>query len=211
MEKDKRFYNSIFTSYGVSGIKKYLLLLTMKNKDSRVYSNLGNYFQDFNSHFEDVNEYLNKILKPSTICNVPETGLEECVSMHVRLGDYLPQLRVPIKWYVGIAREIKKKFPTTKILLFSDGTDEELKDLLELDNVEKVFYGNAFADMYAMSRTKMIIASDSTFSAWGSFMGQKPILFNKRHFPPLYRGDIPEEVIGDDVVIPSAFDSVLNF
>ena len=79
-----------------------------------------------------------------------------------------------------------------------------------MSNVKRVFYGNAFADMYAISKTKMVIASDSTFSAWGAFIGQRPILFNRRHFPPLYNGDIPEEVIGDEVYIPTSFEKILK-
>lgn len=209
-EKDKRFYNSLFNVNGVSGLKKLLYRLLMSRKNTHIYNNLGNYFQDFNTHIKDVNEYISGIIKPSTICNVPRNGLEKCVSMHVRLGDYLPHLRIPITWYVGMAKEFKKKYSDIEILLFSDGNDEELKDLLALSNVKRVFYGNAFADMYAISKTKMVIASDSTFSAWGAFIGQRPILFNRRHFPPLYNGNIPEEVIGDEVYIPTSFEKILK-
>lgn len=76
--------------------------------------------------------------------------------------------------------------------------------------MERCFFGNAFADLWAISRCKFVIASDSTFSAWGAFLGQRTILFCKRHFPPLYNGDIPEEVIGYNVYIPNSFEHILK-
>lgn len=80
-----------------------------------------------------------------------------------------------------------------------------VQSLLSLPNVERCFFGNAFADMWAISKCKFVIASDSTFSAWGAFLGQLPILFSKRHFPPVYDGRIPEAVLGTSHQIPIEF------
>ena len=80
-----------------------------------------------------------------------------------------------------------------------------VQSLLSLPNVERCFFGNAFADMWAISKCKFVIASDSTFSAWGAFLGQLPILFSKRHFPPVYDGRIPEAVLGTQTHLPSCF------
>ena len=55
----------------------------------------------------------------------------------------------------------------------------------------------------------MLIASDSTFSAWGAFLGQKPILFSRRHFPPVYKGDIAEVVLGMSYHIPEEFKHII--
>ena len=81
--------------------------------------------------------------------------------------------------------------------------------LLDIPNVERCFFGNAFADMWAISKSKFVIASDSTFSAWGAFLGQRPIIFSKRHFPPVYNGSVPEAVLGISAQLPSDFKSFL--
>lgn len=128
----------------------------------------------------------------------------------MRLGDYIPSLRVSIDWYVGVVKNILKINPLAKFKLFSDGSDEELQPLLELSGVERAFYGNAFADMYAISKCKLVIASDSTFSAWGAFLGQKPIIFNRRHFPPVYYGNVPEFVLGDSTEIGEEIQGIVR-
>ena len=63
--------------------------------------------------------------------------------------------------------------------------------------------------MYAISKCKWVIASDSTFSAWGAFMGERPILFNKRHFKRVFRDRVPEAVLGDSARIPDEFKTLL--
>ncbi len=56
---------------------------------------------------------------------------------------------------------------------FSDGTDEELNDILALAGARRVFYGNALADIVAISRCGLLIGgSYSTFATWGAFFGQ---------------------------------------
>lgn len=69
-----------------------------------------------------------------------------------------------------------------RFLLFSDGTDEELRDLTSLPDVERVFFGNAIADIYAISKCCYMIGSDSTFSGWGAFLGQVPCVFFRKHY-----------------------------
>ena len=61
---------------------------------------------------------------------------------------------------------------TIPIYIFSDGSYNDIEEILKLDNCEKIFYGSAISDMLAMSRCKLLIASGSTFSMWSSFIGQ---------------------------------------
>ena len=55
--------------------------------------------------------------------------------------------------------------------VFSDGTDEELKDLLQMPDVKRVFFGNSIADIVALSKAPLMIASGSSFSLWARFLG----------------------------------------
>lgn len=212
-ERDKRVYNSLFNDLGVNGIKKAWIILTKKlfdRKDVKMYHTLGKYFQDLNKNVPLVQEYFNLILKEETVKSVDVSEMREQVAVHIRLGDYIPEMRVDIEWYKKLIENILREYPKQKFALFSDGSDEELSLLLSLPNVKRCFFGNAFADMWAISKTKFVIASDSTFSAWGAFLGQRPIVFSKRHFPPVYAGQVPEAVIGKSTILPSVFKKYLE-
>lgn len=115
-----------------------------------------------------------------------------------------------MEWFDGIIRNITIENPDQKFLLFSDGNDEELRMLTSHPNVTRVFFGNAIADIVAISRCKMLIASDSTFSAWGAFMGNVPIIFNRRHFPPVYNDSKREFVLGSDCSLPETVKSMVK-
>lgn len=209
-EKDKRAYISLFNDKGISGFKKLCAIIDSKLHPDKysVYSDLGNYFGDLQEHQALVREYFESIVNPETIANVDDS-LSDKIAIHVRLGDYLPHLRIPIGWYVNVVKEILKKRPSQQFVLFSDGNDDELKDLLDIPNVNKKFFGNAFADMWAISKCKLLIASDSTFSAWGAFLGNVPIVFNRRHFPAVYGKNGIECVLGDFFNLPSEVFSIL--
>lgn len=211
-EKDKRIYNKLFYSKGVSGLSKFLIIkgLLTRKKNIVTFSELGNYFQDINQHYNLVKELFDQITRPQTIVQINEEKLSDLIAIHVRLGDYIPELRIDISWYKEIVTNILKINPNQQFALFSDGKQEELAALLQISNVKRMFFGNAFADIYAISKCKMLIASDSTFSAWGAFLGQKPILFSRRHFPSVYSNNIPEMVLGTSATIPAAFETIIN-
>lgn len=207
-ERDKRVYNSLFNDIGICGIKKAWLIFSKRlfnREDVRLHNTLGNYFVDLNKDVALVQEYFSLILKQETVEGVDIAQMKEMVAVHVRLGDYSNKLRVEIEWYRNVIAKIQKRMPNQRFALFSDGYDEELALLLSMPNVKRYFGGNAFADMWAISKCKFVVASDSTFSAWGAFLGQRPILFCRRHFPPVYAGNVPEAVIGTQADIPSEF------
>ena len=167
-ERDKRVYNSLFKDVGIDGVKKIWIILTKKlfgRKDVKIFNSLDNYFLDLNEEVSLVQEYFNLILKSETVKEVDVSRMKEMVAVHIRLGDYLPEMRVNIDWYCGVIQNILLKCPNQMFALFSDGSDEELEQLFSIPNVKRCFFGNAFADMWAISKSKFVIASDSTFSA----------------------------------------------
>ena len=204
-ERDKRAYSDLFTHRGVSGLKKMWLLARMKvgmAKDVHVVPDISGYFIPLYGRHKEVKEYIDSITIPETISLLQGVDLSHHIAVHVRLGDYNQSLRIPLEWYDGIINKLLELVPTLKFALFSDGTDEELALLLRHPEVARHFYGNAFADMTAISKCRMLIASDSTFSAWGAYLGQIPIIFNRRHFPPVY----PENSI-TEVIVPNEIDA----
>ena len=213
-ERDKRIYSEIFKTFGISGILKLLLILKYKClHDSSIYpvSGLGNFFADFYDHAKETRAYFNDIVQKKAIKNVDEDidNLKKAVAVHIRLGDYINRLRIDTNWYKELIKNIQNQCPSQEFYIFSDGTDDELKTILEIPNTKRKFYGNAFADIYAISKCKLLIASNSTFSAWGAFLGCVPTIFNKRHFPPIFNGEALEAVIGDSIQIPTEFNSIL--
>lgn len=208
-ERDKRVYDKLFYNEGISGIRKLLILLFQK-KRLVTYMGNGAHFSDLEPHYELVQEYFRQITRPETIALISCYELKNSVAVHVRMGDYSASWRISIDWFRGIIENIQKLHPNQEFLIFSDGTDEELKPLTSLANTRRVFYGNAFADMYAISQCKMLVASDSTFSCWGAFLGRVPTLFNRRNFSSIFSGNVPEEIIGDSTDIPSEFVGIIK-
>ena len=44
--------------------------------------------------------------------------------------------------------------------------------------VRRVDYGSSLGDMLGLSRSRLLIASGSTFSMWGSYLGQVPAIWH---------------------------------
>lgn len=197
-ERDKRVYSDLFTHRGVSGLKKMWLLARMKvgmAKDVHIVPDISGYFIPLYGRHKEVKEYIDSITSPEAISLLQGVDLSNHIAVHVRLGDYNQSLRIPLEWYDGIINKLLEFDSTLRFALFSDGTDEELELLLRHPEVVRHFYGNAFADMTAISKCRMLVASDSTFSAWGAYLGQIPIIFNRRHFPPVYTENTVDEIV----------------
>lgn len=212
-ESDKRHYIGLFRRLGVCGWKKIILLMKAKlgYKQFIKVAGLKNYFYDFRNQEKEVRKYIENIIVPRAVRRVDRELIKDSIAVHIRLGDYVQSNRIPIQWYIDIIKNINNVAPNRDILIFSDGTDEELKPVTSLPNAKRVFYGNALADIYAISSCSMVIASDSTFSAWGAFLGAKPIIFSKRHFMPVYsQGAIPEFVLNESTSLPDDIISYLQ-
>lgn len=207
-ERDKRAYSDLFAHNGVGGLKKIMILARMKAgfaKDVHIVPDISGYFIPLYGRHKEVKEYLDSITKIETLELLRGVDLSNHVAVHVRLGDYDQSLRIPLEWYDDVITRMLKQDSSMKFALFSDGSDDELALLLRHPEVSRHFYGNAFADITAISRCRLLVASDSTFSAWGAYLGQIPIIFNRRHFPPVYpEGTVKEVVTGNDV---TKFDS----
>ena len=190
-EKDKRHYSNLITSQGeVKGLKRLFLLL-FKHKtsceetfahnqcDILVVEGIYDFFKPLLKHQSLVSNYIKTHINPSLLADVNRFNFNGCVAIHVRLGDFPMERRVPIKWYI---EKIKKLNNYNKFLLFSDGSDEELKELLNIQGVQRVYFGGAIQDIIAISQCSYIIGSDSSFSAWGAYLGQVPCIFYRLQF-----------------------------
>lgn len=105
------------------------------------------------------------------------------VCIHIRLGDFTSasnerlsvgadSTALPVKWYINVLTSLKQILPSNvRYYVFSDEEDEVLKEILSLDGVERKYYGSAISDMLAMSQSKLIVHTWSTFALWARFLG----------------------------------------
>lgn len=105
--------------------------------------------------------------------------------LHVRLGDFgkateaelkagKHDSRLPITWYCEMLKQVRALCgKTVPACVFSDGTDEELAPLLSMENVQRKTFGNAIADIIALSKAPLFIASGSSFSMWARYLGRQ--------------------------------------
>lgn len=201
-ERDKRFYYGLFKNDSLwKTIRK---VLTIKfNKHIEVEEGLGNFFEDIIARQSEVLDWFYGSIEESAIKEVP-AELHDYIAVHVRLGDFPLSMRTPISWYRAIVEQLANRFGK-KVLLFSDGSDSELGELLELDNVSRAFYGNALADMAAISRCSMLVAGKySTFSAWGAYLGNVPSVFQEIDYGRVVPNGL-EVRLGQSTDIPESF------
>lgn len=215
-EKDKRFYNDLFKNNSgyIDGLKKTKILLTKKKiKETEAFT-CSEFLDDRVIEFEGFVEAFTPIMHDSKIVyddivkNLAKKNLKalefdgkKAICMHVRLGDFTRVTweevlsgkhcsSIPIEWYVNMGKELRRiAGSNVKIYVFSDGTDEELKPLLDMENVERITFGTAIADILALSRAGVFVASGSSFSMWARYLGRMTTVM----FPNQVKQEILQE------------------
>lgn len=210
-ELDKRFYSDLFKEHEIGGLRKFFLLQLAKkipeeNADEAlndhssmpkiiIFKGLENSFHPILKDHSIVKEELYKIILPQhkdAVKNFDNRG----INVHIRMGDFtIPpnedylrkgkwNYRLPLRWYINVIENIRinagKVIPVN---IFSDGTDDDLADLLKLPLVKRQFLGSAISDMLALSRSQLLITSASTFSMWASYLGRPTVIW----YPGVHR------------------------
>lgn len=192
-ESDKRHYFNIFKKEGMSGWKKYFLLNSLKrvseNELSAIeYSKHQNlivevkgvqpYFKDLIGERDFIVKNVLNLIHPFRLKEVQHFSFSRKIGIHIRLGDYHPLAQKSLDWYLEIIQQIDLQTNCSyKFLLFSDGKPKELTQLLSYSQrIQHTHFGSSIADLVALSKCEFIIGSNSTFSAWASFMGNKMLL-----------------------------------
>jgi hypothetical protein len=63
------------------------------------------------------------------------------------------------------------------VIVYSDGTAEQLAKLLALPNVTRAAKQESVTDLLCMTKSAALVASGSGFSLWSSFLGQVPTIY----------------------------------
>ena len=210
---DKRTYHGLFAAAPdeITGVRRLSLLATSRQVPE---SQLGQPIPDGSTVvFRGIEGLLAPILPYRELvcaellrmtCMPHQRALQEGfspdVAIHVRRGDFgsgdptSGNQRIDLNWYVGILRQLRERFGNLTTAVFSDGTDDELGPLLQIDGVSRTTFGQSIADILGLSRARIFIASGSTFSMWASFIGQMPTVWFPGRLPhPILEG--PEKEI----------------
>lgn len=203
-EKDKRLYQGLFREESfLRKLRRFVLLRS--SKSLIIEEGLGHFFEDLIDDYDKVVEWFYDSVEPKAIKNVPDT-MKDSIAVHIRLGDFPQHLRQPLAWYCEILRKAQVRAGhTLDIQVFSDGSDDELGEILAIPGTRRVFYGNALADIVAISRCGLLVAgSYSTFATWGAFLGQVPCVLPLIDYGRILRDADLDARIGDSTDIPEA-------
>lgn len=108
------------------------------------------------------------------------------IAVHVRLGDFASaggstaNTRLTLDWYadaIDLARRTLGGAAPT-IMLFTDGAAAELAPLQARFAMMPDPGRNALTSIRNISRARILIASRSTFSMWGAYLGDVPAIWD---------------------------------
>ncbi len=194
-ERDKRTYGNVFRPRNMGDWKDWSRsknLLRVREGEfvggqspiALVYEGLRGYFHDLRDHRELIHSWLeDNMIGAGQIRDAYDIGI------HVRVGDFSPStedhsgfsVQQPADWYHLALKEacsiVGRGHP--KVILFTDGSPQEIKDLLGLDNFEVDPGKNAITSIVNLSKARVVITSRSSFSMWAAFLGQGKAIWNK--------------------------------
>lgn len=234
-EMDTRGYSDLFIDQNIIGLTKFFILLFGKRipedqidreleKKSlwpRVieFKGMLNQANDILNEYELVKNELTKMTQSKHLRAIDAfTG--KGITLHIRLGDFsIPasedeirrgrtNCRLPLAWYISMIEKFRGIYSADfPVNVFSDGSDDDLQEVLKLPNVTRHYYGSAIADILAIAKSDIFIASNSTFSLWASYLGRMPTIW----FPGTLRTRLhhdnanKEFEIDYESILPSSF------
>jgi hypothetical protein len=188
-EPDKRRYDRLFRSNSYKrGPAKMATLLRARAIDETTapgldpnrilvvrFSGLADYFAPFVGKAGLVRTELRRITRPNLVPTPAETPF---MAVHVRLGDFPRSWRQPLDWYGdAVVRARTDLGRRLRVRVYSDGRADELQPLLSHPGVEYVQGRTAITDLLDLAQASAIVASSSTFSMWGAFLGEVPTIW----------------------------------
>lgn len=148
----------------------------------------ADHFERLYQHRDFIRRNFYKLLRHD-----PPKSSSHYVALHVRLADFAKpdssegsrrNQSTEISWFVEQARSIAHLNPDIKFLLCSDGNPSDLSPLTGLPNLIRSTEKSPTSDLLNLARASLILGSGSTFSAWGAFLGDIPMLVEpgKNHY-----------------------------
>ncbi|MEI6358698.1 MAG: hypothetical protein WCO50_00040 [Synechococcus sp. ELA619] len=98
--------------------------------------------------------------------------------------------QTPLAWFMETLQAVRDfAGEPVPALVVSDGSEQQLRPLLDLPAVRLVRPTTAIIDLIVLSRTRLLLGSgSSSFSAWAAFLGQQTAITGPGH--PFSRWDL---------------------
>lgn len=197
-EKEQRFYLDLFQphllerwQFLIKGLKYSEIQETeLANQQNKVdktiinVSGLKNYFKDLEGYHQELSSFFYLQSNTKVKSKIDAFNGANTIGIHIRLGDYDEAGKTSIIWYQEKIKQIRslKKYENYKLVVFSDGKNVELKEILSLPNCMRVDKPDALSGILRLAKCEIIIGSNSTFSAWSAFLGRKPFIRHEKFY-----------------------------
>lgn len=206
-ERDPRFYHNLFLPAAgeIRRVKKWWVSSTVGSarepqcledpldpnlKNARIiFNGVGEWFRPISPYRPFLYKELLSITRPCWLKAVDQLPSIP-IGIHVRRGDLSV---TPLDWFVQTLKSVRNALGfCAEAVVMSDAPSANLKELLRENRVRYASTESAIADILMLAKTKVLIASGSSFSAWASFLGQMPTLFPPGQSPAYFRLEHPE-------------------
>ena len=196
-ERVKRFYSLYFnhstnilglfirTAFLNSKCVKNPSLSTILNppikNNTYVFNKMPNkteYFLDLKEHKSTIKTALYSSLSKKVLRELSSFNNEKKIGVHIRLGDFITINKAQkLTYYIDAINFVRKEFNNLPVKIFTDGYEEQIKEVMKLGNVALANNKTDIADLLELSTCDIIITTlDSTFSYWAAFLSDAIIL-----------------------------------
>ena len=174
-------FSSKFLYFGIINENQYEYIHEYLNKGRSFI--IDGYWQSeeyFLKHKNDIKNILNINSKHKTN---KEKRKYQKVAVHIRLGDYINSkqginnhLVCDINWYKKAINYLKDYDNEFLFTVFSDNKEiikNQFKNYTNLEINQSDYSKNAYEDLYEMATFDHFIISNSSYSWWASYLGEK--------------------------------------
>ena len=146
-----------------------------------------------NDYFHEIKPY-RQIVKSGFEASLKESYKRQysnlsspTIGIHIRRGDFkLGSTITPIVFFISVINFIRsttlKQLPVT---IFSDASDNELSEIIELQGVTRAKNQPDIMDMLQLSKSSVVVMSiSSTFSFWSAFLSEGIVIKHKDEWHP---------------------------
>jgi len=193
-EKKKRLYFGFFNRSFFDFSFFYKIIFYRKEYNPTIFTEKSNFVYIFNKLPEFPNylirinnsrqlirESFYKLVAKKHLLTLKNSILPE-IAVHVRRSDFVKNedlevgsvcnLQTPVEYFIEKIFYIRQKLNSNiSVTIFTDGSFEEVSELLKLENVRLSDVNFDIVDLLLMANAKyLIISPSSTFSLWAQFI-----------------------------------------
>lgn len=122
------------------------------------------------------------------------THARPVIGVHIRHGDFRPLrpgedfakvglVRVPLVYFRSRVLALRQVLGELPVTVFSDGRDEDLREVLDLPNVSRSNTASDLVDLLLLAQSQLILpAPGSSFAHVATFLADAPVMHDPRHF-----------------------------